>query len=356
MRNETDRENRKRTVRTAAILLAAGLGERMHPLSSIYPKPLLPILGVPLFRIICEKLLRAGATAIHCNLFHLASRIEEFSANEQWPLFFHHEVELLGTGGGIGNMARDLSGFDLILLHNGDILAGIDYHPAISLHRARGALMTMIVIPSNRHEDAMFGDERGTTALSMQRPHQLPPAAVTINGTGEVTHIGRAQNRHERDAKSYGYTGMAILSPEVLSFFPESKRIGLVEVLLSIIENQPGAVIAYNAMNSETGVLWGEVGTPAGYLDIHRMILIDKAYFDPLIEPPPLSIHIGAGASVDPGARWKGFLEIGPRAVIEKNTALENCIILEGTTVREGLSYRESILFPNGVLRGESPN
>jgi len=353
MRNETDQENRKRTERTAAILLAAGLGERMQPLSSIYPKPLLPILGVPLFRIICEKLLRAGATEIHCNLFHLASRIEEFSATERWPLVFHHEGELLGTGGGIGNMARDLSGFDLILLHNGDILAGIDYRPAISLHRARGALITMTVIPSDRHEDAIFGDERGTTAPRMQQPHHLPPAAVTITGTGEVTHIGGTPKRHGRDAKSYGYTGMAILSPEVLRFFPESKRIGLVEVLLEIIENQPGAVIAYNAMNSGTGILWGEVGSPAGYLDIHRMILIDKAHFDPLIEPPPLSIHIGAGASVDPSAWWKGFLEIGPRAVIEKNTTLENCIILEGTTVREGLSYRKSVLFPNGVIQGE---
>jgi hypothetical protein len=50
---------------------------------------------------------------------------------------------------------------------------------------------------------------------------------------------------------------------------------------------------------------------PRGYLDIHRRILVEKARFDPLLEPPPLALHVGPGAVIDPGARWAGFLEVG---------------------------------------------
>jgi len=113
------------------IILAAGKGTRMAPLTDLMPKPLLPVTGVPILEIAAEKLLRSGASRLHINLFHLGGMIREYTAGKGWPVVFHEEEELLDTGGGIGNMVDDLAGADHILLHNGDIISSIGFEDAL---------------------------------------------------------------------------------------------------------------------------------------------------------------------------------------------------------------------------------
>jgi NDP-sugar pyrophosphorylase family protein len=312
--------------KTAGIILAAGIGKRMQPLTSILPKPLLPILGTPLFEITAVKLMRSGVSSIHSNLYHLADHIEEFAAARDWPLTFHRENSLLGTGGGIGNMASDLAAFENILLHNGDIVSNVDLPSVLSFHRARGALVTMILSSS------------------------VLPASVTYTSRGEIVSIGDRANRTDPDQRDLGYTGMAVISHRALDYFPNNERIGLVEILLRIIGERPGTVMGFDASSAGTGCSWGEIGTPAGYLDIHRRILKEKVRFDPLLEPSVLPLHVGRNARISRGVTWHGFLEVGPGAVIESNASLEDCVVLEGTTVPANSVYTESILFPGGVI------
>jgi NDP-sugar pyrophosphorylase family protein len=141
---------------------------------------------------------------------------------------------------------------------------------------------------------------------------------------------------------------LAILSPGAFDFFPRGKRASLVPILREMIRARPGSVAGYDA-SAASGAAWGEIGSPEGYLEIHRKILIDKVRFDPLLDPPPLPLHVGPGAAVDPGAQWRGFLEVGPRAVVRSGASFENCILLEGAVV-EGGAHREEIIFDGGVL------
>ncbi len=312
--------------KTVGIILAAGLGTRMRPLTDTSPKSLLPVLGTPLFEVIVNKLLRTGVGEIHCNLFHLPERFEELAARREWPICFHHESELLGTGGGIGNMARDLARFETILLHNGDITSDIDYAHAVSAHRSRGALITMILTSSG------------------------PPQNVMITNQGDIISIADERQSAPKECRMLGYTGLSVLSPEALEFFPRAEASGLVEIIREIIECRPGSVIGYRADAAKGGCHWNETGTPPSYLDLHRSILIDKIRYDPLLEPPPLPLHVGKDASVDPGAQWRGFLEVGPDAKVERDTVLENCIVLEGSFVPAGSSYRRAIIYPGGVI------
>lgn len=313
--------------RISAIILAAGLGERMMPLTAKVPKPLLPVLGVPLLEILVPRLVRLGAAEVHCNLFHLSAAIESFAADKGWPLRFHRERELLGTGGGIGNMADDLSGSDAILLHNGDILSDLGYESALAVHGARGALVTLILVP------------RG------------PRANVAVNGRGEVIVIGDDAGAYGNTARLLGYTGLAVLAPESLAFFPRGEKSGLLAVLREMMRTRPGSVLGWNAAPERAPYAWGETGSAAGYLAVHRDILVGKARFDPALEPPPLPLHAGDGAVVEPGAVWKGFCEIGRRAVIERGAVLEDCVVLDDTLVRGGAVHRNEILFPGGSLK-----
>ncbi len=302
------------------VVLAAGEGRRMRPLTELYPKPALPVLGTPVFEVVVEKLLRAGASAVHCNLFHLPGPLLELIGDRGWPLTVHREESLLGTGGGIGNMAGALPGSGVIILHNGDIVSNIELETMISFHLSRGALVTMALLVKG------------------------PPPSVAVAVSGDVAGFGsKAGSGH----RMLGYAGVALLSPEALRFFPRGESAELVPILEHMIRERPGSVAGFEA-GGET--LWAEIGSPAGYLSLHRRILAGRESFDPLLEPPPLPLFVSGGAMVDPGSEWQGFLSVQSGARIERNSRLEDCIVLEGARVLEGEHHKNSILFRNGVV------
>lgn len=305
---------------TTGVVLAAGEGRRMRPLTELYPKPALPVLGTPSFEVIVEKLLRTGASTIHCNLFHLPGPLLDLIGDRDWPLTVHREESLLGTGGGIGNMAGALPSSEVIILHNGDIVSNIELDPVIQSHRSRGSLLTMVLL------------EKG------------PPPNVAVVSGGEVTGIGSKPGSGDR---KLGYTGIAILSPEALRFFPRGEQAELVPILMTMIRQRPGSVAGFEAGDDS---LWAEIGSPAGYLSLHRRILVGRESFDPMLEPPPLPLFVSGGAMVDPGSEWQGFLSVQSGARVERDCRLEDCVVLEGARVLEGERHTNSILFRNGVV------
>ena len=315
--------------RIEGIILAAGKGTRMLPLTDHLPKPLLPVTGVPLLEIAAEKLLRCGALRLHINLFHLGEMVREYAEEKGWPVVFHEEEELLDTGGGIGNMAADLMGADHILLHNGDVLSSFGFEEALDFHIAQQALVTMIL---------MKPEGGGRT----------PPAAVTVDAGGNVLDIGPSPVDPSR---ALGYTGMAIIAGDALEYFPLKKK-GLVPVLLEMISGRHGSVAGFDASAADDAA-WGEIGSPLSYLDIHRMIMLEKVLFDSKVPPPPMPLRTGDGASIDPGAQWNGFLDVGKGAHIEVNTFLEDCVVMDGAVVRSGARLRSAIIYDNDVLEVE---
>ncbi len=313
-------------IKIEGIILAAGKGTRMLPLTEKMPKPLLPVTGVPLLEIAADKLLRSGASRLHVNLFHLGGRIREYASGKDWPVVFHEEEELLDTGGGIGNMAPGLREADHILLHNGDVLSSFGFDEALEFHIGKKAMVTMIL---------MEPQEGGRT----------PPAAVTVDEKGDVLDIGPSPaDRH----RALGYTGMAVIDPGALEYFPRKKK-GLVPVLLEMISERLGSVTGFD-VSSSPDAAWGEIGSPESYLDIHRRIMLEKVRFDEAVPPPPMPLRAGDGASVDPGVRWAGFLDVGKDVLIEGNTFLEDCVVLEGAAVRNGTRLRSAVVYDDKVL------
>ncbi len=219
-------------------------------------------------------------------------------------------------------MARDLGAFDIIVLHNGDTVSNLDLEQVAAFHSERGALFTMALVDSG------------------------PPASVVCDPDGAITGIGG-----DAGGRRLGYTGIALFGPAALDFFPRNRPGGLVESLLAMIRERPGSVVGYDASG---GSLWGEIGSPERYLDLHRRILVDRERFDPLIGPPPLPLYVSEGASVEPGAEWKGFLSIEDGAVVEKETLLEDCVVLRGARVGRGAVHRRAIIFPQGVMSAEA--
>lgn len=307
------------------MILAAGKGERMSPLTFYLPKPLLPVLGSSIFEIAVRKLERLGVERIHANLHHLPEAMEKYASDKNLSIVFHRESEILGTAGGIGNMASELEDCDLVILNNGDTISNIDLSKAIEFHMDRSALVTLVLLP------------------------QGPKANVAVAQHGEIIGIGKA---FEGKASMLGYSGMAVLSVESLLFFPRKRKADLVEILNEMIEERKGSVFGWNAAISNPEYAWADCGSAAGYLDLHRKILIDRVEFDPNIPIPDGAIYREEGAIIECNAVLAGFCSIGKEAIIEAGAMVEDCVVLEGAKISSRETHRREIIFRQGFIRG----
>lgn len=162
-----------------AMILAAGRGERMRPLTDHTPKPLLPVAGKPLLVYHLERLARAGVADVVVNHAWLGAQIPAaLGDGSDWNLALHYSDEgdsALETGGGI-HKALPLLGDAPFLLMNGDIFCDLDWPPLPTL--AEGDLAHLYLVPNPEHNPA------GDFALEHGR--------VVVDGADKLTYAGMA--------------------------------------------------------------------------------------------------------------------------------------------------------------------
>lgn len=150
------------------MILAAGFGTRLAPLTDRLPKALVPVAGRPMIAHAVDVLRRAGCDELIVNAHHFAEQVEEYFLRHDAgvPVRVLHEREILGTGGGLLNAAPHLEKEDLFLLYNADIIVEADLAAMLRAFRLdagqgeRGLLATLLV---NRRETtrALLFDESG---------------------------------------------------------------------------------------------------------------------------------------------------------------------------------------------------
>jgi NDP-sugar pyrophosphorylase family protein len=131
-----------------AMILAAGVGSRLRPLTDTCPKALIDINGVPMLEIVLRRLIRAGCTEAVINVFHLAGMIIDFLRAKQnfgIRIEISRETELLDTGGGLKKAADFFDDGQPFILHNVDVLSDMDLNKMHRFHIANTALATLAV-------------------------------------------------------------------------------------------------------------------------------------------------------------------------------------------------------------------
>lgn len=305
----------------AGMILAAGFGTRMRPVTDEIPKALLPVLGRPLLSVIAETLRAAGARTLHLNAHHLAGRLIAWVGESGIDAVVHREETILGTGGGIGNMAAALGGFETVLLHNCDVIASFGFEAALQRHRETGALATLVCLPP------------GPGA---------PPPAVRTDDAGRVTAIGGGGD--------LGYTGLAVFAGAALRRFPAGRPGDFVQTIGELAAERPGLVVVCDASAGEEA-RWADAGSPAAYLDLHRRLLAGGERFSSALPTPDSPLHAAPDALIGEGFSWEGFAEIGPGAVVGAGARLAGSVVFPGAVVEPGADLRQAIVWPGGVLR-----
>ncbi|MGD0282098.1 MAG: phosphotransferase [Dissulfurispiraceae bacterium] len=291
---------------------AAGLGERMRPITDCIPKPLLPILGMPVLGHVLEKLSRLPVRQIGVNLHYKKEAIMDWIEKSPYKdtVLYFPEDPVLDTGGALKNAGPFLSGSSIFLVHNSDILSDIDLARLLDHHNASGNMVTLAVHDCKRF-NTLAVDGRGCLK-------------------GVIARGYRTDVSKERVA---AYTGIAVYDMEFLKFLPEGKS-SVVDAWIKAAAS--GCTIGTMDV---TGAYWADIGTPAAYA---------SAVFDSLrADGETVYFHPESGGCSE--ARIDGHNVVEKGCSIGPGASLRNCIVLPGGVAVRG-AYENCIIGPDFAL------
>ena len=178
---------------TKGMILAAGLGTRLRPMTNTTPKPLIDIGGYPMIDYALAQMKWAGITHVVINLHHLGEQIQgHFKDGSDYGMHITYSIEepILGTGGGIKKVS-DFFGDDPFVVMNGDIVSDLDLDYLIKAHHDEGGIATLVLRPLGEHE--------------MYTPIFVEEDRIVEFGSGEMM-----------------YTGIQVIEPRALHLLPEN--------------------------------------------------------------------------------------------------------------------------------------
>jgi NDP-sugar pyrophosphorylase family protein len=315
----------------AAFVLSAGLGTRLAPLTDLLPKPLIPVFHKPLVTFALDALIAAGVGDIALNTHHLPETFPgvfgESPTYRGRPLRFFHEPLLLDTGGGIRN-ARPALGNEAFLLHNGDILADLPLADLIAAHAASGCLATLLLRPEGSGGKANVRFDPGTSRITDLRGSLAPESGIPVI-----------------------YTGIAMIDPEIFRWIPTEGRYSVVD---SLIEAMRSGLPVAGLLAGEG--LWMDLGTPAAYLEAHRILS------DPVRRPGYLTglgglrgewpSAVDPSARIDPSATLEGMVSVGPASVIGEGAVISDSVLWPGSVVEAGSRVHGCVVSGRAPVRG----
>ena len=285
---------------TRAMILAAGLGTRLRPLTDLCAKPALPVRGIPVIASLLELLKSHAVTQVIVNLHHRPETVRQ-AVDAFKPsgieVAFSHEHAPLGTGGGIRKVREFLMESDPCLVVAGDMLLDLDLGDVISRHRTRGDLATLVL-----REDSRVGRF----------------GSIGIAKGGAVRRIAKSVDLGQEYTAGI-FTGVRVFSRRALESLPEREvfedlRDWLVPLLEAGTEGVTGDLLSRDRCR------WEPVGTPDEYLraNFHSPEL---SYFD-----------------IDARARKRGVrlldeLVIGARAQVDEGAQLTRCVVWDGESI-----------------------
>ena len=301
------------TLRLRALVLAAGRGERLRPLTESIPKPLLPVAGRSIAARTLDALAAAGCEAAALNLFHLGGEIPAALGERhgRMPLVYSREPVLLGTLGALGPLREFLGAADLVLLVNGDSLCDWPWRQMIARHRRTGAAATLLL--TSRAKLGEFG------------------GGVGVDAGGRVVALrGERFAPARRVAAERVFAGAHVLDPQLLARVPDGPGDILDGLYLPLLRE------GRKLQTLTTRRRWHDLGTPRRYLEAALDLALGARN----------GSWLGAAARIAPGARVRRAVLEGD-ARIAPGADVEDALLLPAATIGTGARVARAVIGPD---------
>lgn len=312
-----------------AMILAAGFGTRLRPLTFQCPKPMFPILNRPILEHTIDLLRAHEIQDITVNLHHLPESItnyfgdgSQFGVRLHWS---HEEDEILGTAGGIKAAQKFLDGDSFVVI-NSDVVVNIDLGKVIEYHQAQEAAVTMVL--------------RAGTSPELCDPIEVDPHQ-------RIVHMpGASSMNAPKVTGDYTFTGIQIMEPEIFERIPEGRFFGTTtHVFPEMIEDgRPFFAWVH-------GGYWADMGKPESYLQVHKDALdgtvklagagATEIKSGATILPP---VFIGDDCRIAESATLGPYAILGNKCTVDDGAVVENSVVWEGAVLSANCRVQNSII------------
>jgi mannose-1-phosphate guanylyltransferase/mannose-1-phosphate guanylyltransferase/phosphomannomutase len=307
-----------------AMVLAAGLGTRLRPLTYEITKPMVPVLDRPVMEHILDLIDRHSFEGVIANLHYFPETIREYFGER---ISYSFEQELLGTAGGV-RACKEFFGEEPFLVISGDALTDIDLSAFAARHREAGGIATLAVkrVPDTREYGVVLHDRDGRITGFQEKPE--PEEALS----------------------DLGNCGIYMFDPRIFDYFPDTPFVDWAkDVYPALLENDVPFYI------HELSEYWNDVGSLAELRQGTFDALQGKLHLEMQGQELQPGLTVVGGSPLREDTEVEGAVWIGRDVRIGTGVRLMGPIVLgDGATVGDGAQLRESIVFPGTELAAGS--
>ncbi len=308
-----------------AMVLAAGLGTRLRPLTLECAKPAIPLSGQPLMCRLIERLRAEGVTEFRLNLHHLPHTIErvfESDSETDWPVSFSFEPEILGTAGGLKANESFFDDEPLIMV-SGDIVLDFPLKEALAFHRSSGAIATLVLRPQ-------------------KPPYQFTP--LQMDKDGRLDNFSGLGLDNAPESVTYLFASVHILEPRIFDYIPPGRFWEIIKQAYPAAIAEGEAVLGYSVGQG----YWNALDDAVRYLQAQRYLLRK--------EQDDRSTFYSTQAQIFPLTQLGPFVSIEEGCVVESRARVENSILWRNARVRSGISLKNCIIGSGVTIDADCTN
>ncbi len=314
-----------------AVLMAGGFGTRIQPLTNSIPKPMLPIMDIPMMEHIIYKLKRSGIEEIIILLYFKPEVIQaHFGNGSAWGVKITYALpdDDYGTAGAVGYAREYLDTTFMIV--SGDLVTDFNFAEIIDYHYAHASKLTITLTPVE--DPLQFGvvitNQQGKIERFLEKPSWGEVFSDTIN------------------------TGIYLIEPEILSYIPLNETYDFSKDLFPKLIKE-----GIDLWGCSIKGYWRDVGNSTSYREVHEDILKGKIVYDlpgSCIDTEKGQLCLQKDMSLPSSVKVKGLVVIGQNSTIAQGVQLENCVIGKGCTIAEGVKIKDSVLWDNVSIAEKS--
>lgn len=306
-----------------AMVMAAGMGSRLEPITLKLPKPLIPVMNRPLMDIILSQLHNIGVNEVISNTYYLANQIIDRYKSNKLGIKFNYikETELSGTAGGVKKCQFFFDEGEDFIVISGDVLTTADIKEGIEIHKKSGAIATIGV---------------------KQVPHELVShfGVVVTDEKGYITEFQEKPPLEEAKSNLIN-TGIYIFNYKIFDYIPE-------KTFYDFAKNVFPKLLTEGQINTfKIAEYWNDIGTIGQYKQSIQDVFngLCKIEHTPIIETN-LGSYISETSRIPSTVRFMGNNVIGSNVKLGEYIMLDNCVVMDGAEVKTGSELSNCVILP----------